>query len=230
MIRMLETPHPAHGALLARWNELLGRSGTADADPAPYGERLLAAWAQPHRRYHGTDHLVAVLDRVDELSAHAAHPDTVRLAAWFHDAVYRPDRSENEERSAELAERALTEAGVAPRTVAEVVRLVRLTTTHDPADGDRDGEVLCDADLAILAAGPEEYAHYAAAVREEYAFVPPAAFRAGRADILRTLLSRPSLYRTPAARPWEDTARRNLATELELLTAATEPPEQREDD
>ena len=35
-----------------------------------------------------------------------------------------------------------------------MARLVRLTVTHDPADDDRDGQVLCDADLAILASPP----------------------------------------------------------------------------
>lgn len=189
-------------------------------DPRRYGEDLLGRWAEPQRHYHTLDHLVAVLTRATELTVYAHDPDTVALAAWFHDAVYRPDRSENEERSARLAERALREAGVDEARTAEVARLVRLTVSHDPADGDRDGEVLCDADLAVLAGGPAAYAAYAASVREEYAFVPDDDFRAGRARILRQLLGLPRLFRTPHARDhWEDVARRNLLTELELLEA-----------
>ncbi|MFI0864693.1 hypothetical protein ACH4RA_31355 [Streptomyces smyrnaeus] len=146
--------------------------------------------------------------------------DAVRLAAWFHDAVYRPDRSENEERSARLAERALPEAGVAQARTAEVARLVRLTVSHDPAPGDLDGELLCDADLAVLAGTPEQYAHYAAEIRQEYAFVPDAAFREGRSTVLHQLLGLPHLYRTPYARThWEPAARHNLTTELRLLQA-----------
>lgn len=185
----------------------------------PYADNLLTRWAEPHRRYHTTAHLTAVLDRIDTLAGHAADPDAVRLAAWFHDAVYRPDRSENEERSAALAERALPEAGVADDITAEVARLVRLTVTHDPAAGDTNGEVLCDADLAILAAAPKEYAEYAAQVREEYGFVPDDAFRDGRAAVLRQLLGLPRLFRTPhGIAEWEPRARQNLLTELELLT------------
>ena len=37
--------------------------------------------------------------------------------------------------------------------VAEVVRLVWLTTRHNVEDGDRNGALLCDADLAILGHG-----------------------------------------------------------------------------
>lgn len=214
------TAHPAREALLAGWNDLLDRTAPGGPDPAPFGERLLAAWAEPQRRYHTTDHLAAVLNRVDELSGHAADADTVRLAAWFHDAVYQPERSANEERSALLAEHALAGAGVPAERAAEVVRLVLITVTHDPEDGDLDGEVLCDADLAVLAGAPAAYAAYAAAVREEYGFVPDDVFRAGRSDVLRRLLALPRLYRTPVGRDrWEDRARRNLTTELELLSA-----------
>lgn len=168
-------------ALRDRWRACLvaTRGGAEDPDPLPYAANLLARWAEPQRKYHTTAHLVAVLDHIDTLAEYAADPDAVRLAAWFHDAVYRPDRSENEERSAALAERALPEAGVPDAVTAEVARLVRLTVTHDPAAGDTDGEVLCDADLAILAASPRQYAAYAAQVREEYGFVPDDAFREG---------------------------------------------------
>ena len=188
-------------------------------DPLPYADDLLGRWQEPQRRYHTLTHLTAVLDHVDALAEHADDPDAVRLAAWFHDAVYLPDRSENEERSARLAERALPEAGVSAERTAEVARLVRLTVTHDPADDDRDGQVLCDADLAVLAAPPSSYAAYTAAVREEYHFVPNDAFRAGRADVLRQLLDLPSLFRTPYGREkWEATARYNLTSELEMLS------------
>ncbi|QOV40993.1 hypothetical protein IM697_03625 [Streptomyces ferrugineus] len=195
------------------------RSPATAPDPTPYADNLLTRWREPQRRYHTLTHLTAVLDRIDELADHADDPDVVRLAAWFHDAVYLPDRSENEERSARLAERALPEAGVPAERTAEVARLVRLTVTHDPAPDDRDGQVLCDADLAVLAAPPSVYAAYTAAVREEYHFVPNDAFREGRAAILRQLLDLPSLFRTPYGRKeWEATARYNLAAELEMLS------------
>ncbi|MEU3184565.1 hypothetical protein ABZ707_10180 [Streptomyces sp. NPDC006923] len=192
-------------------------------DPAAYADRLLARWAEPQRRYHTTAHLVTVLDHIDTLAGYADDPDLVRLAAWFHDAVYRPDREENEERSARLAERALPEAGLSRDRTAEVARLVRLTTGHAAAPGDRNGAVLCDADLAILASAPDAYARYAAAVREEYGFVPDDAFRAGRAAVLEQLLALPSLFRTPyGAGEWEARARANLAAELRTLTAGTD--------
>jgi predicted metal-dependent HD superfamily phosphohydrolase len=197
--------------LLVRWR-----------GPETIGADLLRRYAEPHRRYHTTEHLTAVLDRVDELLAEADDAEAVRLAAWFHDAIYDPARDDNEERSAVLAERMLAESDLPAGTVAEVARLVRLTTTHDPAEGDHNGAVLCDADLAILAAPPDGYAAYAAAVREEYAAVPDEVFREGRADVLRSLLELPALFRTASGRErWEEAARHNLRTELMLLGGAS---------
>ncbi|WP_405819967.1 hypothetical protein OG241_31285 [Streptomyces sp. NBC_01390] len=234
----------ALAALRARWTQALKAARARVAaeelpDPTPYADNLLARYQEPQRRYHTLTHLTAVLAHIDVLEAAQAgtpapDPDTtpdpapdlalVRLAAWFHDAVYAPDRSENEERSARLAERALTEAGVSPAGTAEVARLVRLTLTHDPAPDDRNGQVLCDADLAILAAAPDTYAAYTAAVREEYAFVPDDAFRAGRAAVLRQLLALPRLFRTPyGSERWEEPARANITEELRRLEGDSGP-------
>jgi predicted metal-dependent HD superfamily phosphohydrolase len=213
--------------LRSRWLRTLLAAREDDSravSPDRYGDALLERWSEPQRRYHTVDHLAAVLDHVDVLEQYAADPAAVRLAAWFHDAVYLPERSTNEERSARLAERALPEAGVPAERTAEVARLVRLTVTHDPADDDRNGQVLCDADLAILAAPPSAYAAYTAAVREEYHFVPNDAFRSGRSAVLRQLLDLPRLFRTPYGQEkWEATARYNLASELEMLSLPSGP-------
>ena len=192
-------------ALLDRWR------GAAPPGADRLGRDLLERWREPHRHYHTVEHLAAMLAIVGERPA-------VELAAWFHDAVYDPRAGDNEEASAALAERELGAAGAPPAHVAEVARLVRLTATHDPAPGDRGGALLCDADLAILAADPARYDAYAAAVRQEYAHVPEDAFRAGRAAVLRRLLDRDALYLTvPERARWEAAARANVARELSAL-------------
>jgi predicted metal-dependent HD superfamily phosphohydrolase len=182
-------------------------------------EELVAAYTQPIRGYHDLTHLAEVLDRLSELAqaGESFEPLPVRLAAWFHDGVYDglPDA---EERSALWAENALRGL-VGPEVCSEAARLVRLTQTHRPGSGDANGEALCDADLAILAAPRERYAGYAAAVRREYAHVPDEAFRHGRAAILADLAAKPTLFHTGYARTqWEGAARENLARELAELT------------
>ncbi|RFU19442.1 HD domain-containing protein [Geodermatophilus marinus] len=195
------------------WAALAGDSATSRTEWAA----VVAAWSQPHRRYHDLTHLAAVLGLVGELGAAAADPAAVRLAAWYHDVVYDPRRGDNEQVSAQRARAGLR--GLVPEArVEEVVRLVLLTAGHDPEPGDANGAVLCDADLAVLAGPPEAYAGYASAVREEYGHLTDEEFTAGRIAVLEHLLALPALYRLPAvAAAWTPRARANLSAELALL-------------
>jgi predicted metal-dependent HD superfamily phosphohydrolase len=213
------------------WAALAGDSPTSRTEWAA----VVRAWSEPHRRYHDLAHLAAVLGTVDRLADDAPDPDAVRLAAWYHDVIYDPHRNDNEAVSAGRARAGLR--GLVPdERIAEVERLVLLTTGHDVDPGDANGAVLCDADLAVLASPPEAYAAYASAVREEYRHVPDELFTAGRIAVLEQLLALPRLYRLPAvAESWEARARANMAAELSLLGSraasaggpsgnATQPP------
>jgi predicted metal-dependent HD superfamily phosphohydrolase len=154
----------------------------------------------------------------------------VRLAAWYHDAVYDPTRDDNEQVSAQRA-RAGLRGLVADERAEEVERLVLLTATHAPEPDDINGAVLCDADLAVLAGPADAYAAYASAVRAEYGHLSDQAFTDGRIAVLEQLLALPELYRLPAvAAEWTPIARANLTAELSLLRRraasgpATPPP------
>ena len=196
---------------------------------------LVARHRQPHRRYHSVRHVVWVLRHVRELEA--AVPEcrdgreydgtAVAAAAFFHDAVYDATRTDNEERSAVLAERQLASLDWATAAIDVVAALVRETASH-VADHAATGiaatmsatqrDVLLDADLAVLGSEPAAYAAYTTGVRVEYGHLSDDVWRNGRATVLRRLLDRPWLYgSSPARRWWEARARANLTAELASL-------------
>lgn len=188
-------------------------------EAAALRDELVAAYAGPGRHYHGIRHLEEVLTRLDELACAGTEYDDlpVRLAAWFHDALYDGER-DSEERGAAWAEESLPPY-VDDETLTEVTRLVRLTETHRPDEGDRNGAALSDADLSILGAGEERYDEYAAAVRREYSYLGDEEFRIGRSQVLTTLLNREPLFHSAYGREaWQDRARANLQRELARLT------------
>ena len=175
---------------------------------------LVARYSENGRFYHTFDHLIAVLTDVREL------PATVQFAAWFHDVIYDPRRSDNEERSAAFAATALRQLTVPQPLIERVAQLIICTQTHQPPPGDEEAMALLDADLAILGAETAVYDRYAAAIRQEYAHVPEEAYRYGRIHILDTFLQRPRLYHTALAyQAHEARARGNLQRERASLQA-----------
>ena len=180
--------------------------------------RLAARYRRPPRAYHTLAHARQVVTAVEQLARYAVEVDSVRLAAWHHDAVYEPGATDNEVRSAIFAARSLSHLPLAPARIREVERLIRLTATHRAAPGDDNGQVLSDADLAILGAPPPTYEAYARAIRREYAFVEADAYRRGRLRVLRHLLARSTIYYTPVwQQEREPRARQNLRREITRL-------------
>jgi predicted metal-dependent HD superfamily phosphohydrolase len=203
-----------------RWVRLWTRLG-ARGSGLPEFERLQAAYAEPTRTYHTAAHIQDCLTAFDHSRDLARHPDSVEAAIWFHDAVYIPDAPDNEERSAQLAERDLRNGGVSPDIVLWVGRLVRTTTHQQPPD-EPDAQLLCDIDLSILGREVAAYDEFERRIRREYALVPETVYRRGRSELLESFLARPSIYLTERFRSqYERPARTNLARALSRLATRT---------
>jgi len=206
----------------ARLTEPLG----FDEEPsrAAFAE-LMRQWTEPHRAYHVLAHLRHVLATIDTLLASGEPVDdavAVRLAAWYHDAVYDPAGTGNEAASAGLAEGRLRGLGLPAARAARVGALVRVTADHRPAPADPAARVLSDADLAVLASEPGPYDLYRRAVRVEYGWLDEEAWRAGRSAFCRGMLARESIFATATLRArGERAARRNLTAELTELEGRT---------
>ncbi len=213
-------------ALINWWHQDLADLAPFALDDAVQaaGTDLLRRWAEPQRRYHRTTHLVEVFWALEELEdADGLDPRSGLLgrgAGWFHDAVYIPlaAAGANEADSARLAVDVLGELGADPGDIGCIERLIRLTATHTGDSLTDLDRAFLDADLWILSAESERFDDYCAQVREEYAAVPDAAYRAARAEVLRGFAERPRLYFTDfAAAQWEPRARNNLDREIARL-------------
>lgn len=185
---------------------------------------LEARYGEPQRRYHTLEHIRACLELLDGVQG-LTPEDRLLLgyAIWWHDAVYDPTRSDNEEQSAALARRELVGIGCPDAVIDEVARLVLLTKGHRVEPDDRLGALLVSIDLSILGANQEAYDAYAAQIRQEYAHVPADAFRLGRSIVLRKILAAPAIFPDPAFRDrYEAVARSNLEREIQALITGGE--------
>jgi predicted metal-dependent HD superfamily phosphohydrolase len=201
------------------WLRVLERYRVAPADAYPPFDALVAAYTAPERHYHNLGHLSEMFRVAERLAALVEDEGALALAIWFHDAVYDSRAKDNERRSGELAVDLLGPIGVPASTIERIVGMIWATAhTADAPPAARDTQVLLDADLAILGASEERYVKYAADIRKEYAWVPEADYRAGRAAVLERFLAAPRIYYTQMMfEEGEQRARANLRAELTQL-------------
>ncbi|MCM8797191.1 MAG: N-methyl-D-aspartate receptor NMDAR2C subunit [Candidatus Omnitrophica bacterium] len=202
-------------ATLVRWLGLWGGNTRREALKAVFHD-LEKRYHEPHRHYHTLRHLSRCLEELDGARSQADSPFEIELALWFHDAVYDPRRSDNEEASAGLAEESLN-GFIDGESLSRVTALI-LATRHAGPPDTSDERLAADADLAILGSPPDEYREYEEAIRQEYSWAPEDGYRAGRARLLSRLLARPQIYYTGHFRQrYEERARANLSRSISLL-------------
>ena len=180
-------------------------------------DRLLAAWAEPQRRYHTLQHLGECLALFERSRALAEHPAEVEMALWFHDAVYDVRGKDNEARSAAWAQAELRAAGVGAAAIERIAGHI-MATCHAALPNGGDQQLLVDIDLSILGAPRPRFLDYEEQVRAEYGWVPGFLFRRKRREILKEFLAREPIFGTPLIREEiEGRARENLAYSIAAL-------------
>lgn len=131
------------------------------------------------------------------------------LAIQFHDAVYNPLASDNEEKSCELFTSLMGENKI-------VTDIIMSTKKHFPIND--EAEIVLDLDLMILGESWEVYSDYIWQIREEYKDVPDDIFYPGRLKVLSGFLDRTLLYYTEWGRKnFDAQARKNLSKEIEMI-------------
>jgi predicted metal-dependent HD superfamily phosphohydrolase len=181
-------------------------------------QALVAAYGESHRAYHTAAHIAELLRWFDIVAEGPGwvRPTDVYLAILFHDAVYDATRTDNEQRSADLAHR-LAHAS------DHAVELIELTAKHGRLHrtdvNDVDAMHFLDADTAILGADAAAFDAYDAAIAVEYRHVPADAFRAGRRAFLEKMLARERIYFSDYFHDKLDAkARANLARAIAKLS------------
>ena len=200
-----------------RWLSLWPRLG-AQGNGLDVFQQLAAAYAEPARFYHTAAHIADCLLQLDWSRDLASRPEEVEAAVWFHDAVYVPAASDNEDRSAGLAQASLM-AARARESVSERVARMVLATNHASQPSDPDARLLCDIDLSILGREAAEFDQFEQRIRQEYAWVPDPVYRSARSEVLNGFLRRHSIYHTERfAQRYDRQARRNLQRMLAALS------------
>lgn len=191
------------------------------------GEKILMVlhhgYYSANRFYHNWNHILSCLKQSKRCGKRCAKAPELKAAIWFHDAVYAPNRSDNEEQSALLARQSLTELRLPEDFVDSVSALIMVTRHFSSSDEIPErgspGAVIRDLDLAILGYSRRRFAEYEYAIRREYAHLEEEEYRRRRSEVLKHFLSRDRLFINPEfQKRYADRARRNIASLLGKLS------------
>jgi predicted metal-dependent HD superfamily phosphohydrolase len=137
--------------------------------------------------YHNFHHAMHVWELVRALSDDTA-TDELEIAALIHDSWYKPGRGDNEIFVSNKVRKGWPEIDVKHN---EVARLIELTIEHQPEYADREGQILCDADMWGFQGTGYEFDLNNEAIRREYveyAGISEYKFQLGRKAFLEKTL------------------------------------------
>jgi len=149
-------------------------------------EDILYMWANPHRKYHAKSHLD---DLVEQIQNHS--PLTLKeremlfLIAMFHDCIYDPQRSDNEEQSAAFFLKSVTNP---TSDTNEIAQCILDTKTHKPSSA--LSALFCEMDMDIVRRPLGELLEWEAGIAHEYSFLPRAEYKKRRIAFLETMIQR----------------------------------------
>jgi len=179
-------------------------------------EEIETRYAEKSRHYHTMAHIENLILELIPVKASFSQWHVVVFAVAYHDIIYKPSRTNNEEKSAEFAAERLKSIDVPSELIARCRDFIIATKRHDPVDNEID--LFTDADLSILGSDSNMYQSYAKQVRKEYSVYPDLLYKAGRKKMLLHFLGMPHIYKSPLFRDkYEATARWNLKNELDSL-------------
>jgi predicted metal-dependent HD superfamily phosphohydrolase len=178
---------------------------------------IYSQYSSTGRFYHNLDHLFQLLKSLEKFSPEFITDDAVIFAVFYHDFIYNPLKSDNEEKSARYALRELRRFSISEEVLADVSLLILATKKHEQAADERTNAFI-DADLSILGGEPEQYIKYSQLIRKEYSLVPDLIYKPGRRKVISYFLEMPFIYKTIRFRAeLEYKARKNLREELGTL-------------
>lgn len=126
---------------------------------------ILHSYNDGNRFYHTLEHINDCLDIFIKIRSMCNKPLNVFFAILFHDIVYEPGATDNEEKSAQLMLKYCSKFDCID--VSTVYNYIEYTKHHKRSIED-DCNIVCDIDMAILGASGKRFADYENGIQYEY--------------------------------------------------------------
>lgn len=145
--------------------------------------------------YHKRLHVVDCMNELYGVKHLLENPDAVECALLFHDIIYDPTSTTNEEESAAVAEKLLIQRGVS-KDFIEIVKNLILATKPGSTPKSNDEKYIKDIDMSIFGKDEKKYIQYAKDVKREYYMYTKEQYKEWRSSFLKTLIEKENIYHT----------------------------------
>jgi len=149
---------------------------------------VLAMWNEAHRSYHNLNHLNDLISQINENKSNFSEKEyeKLMLVAIFHDIVYDPSSSTNEEDSANF----LMECSVDKNNIdiLDVEKMILDTKTHTSSN--KLSEAFNSYDMNIVERDFELLLEWENGISEEFSVYPKEQYKEGRLKFLESLLDK----------------------------------------
>ncbi|PPK92382.1 putative metal-dependent HD superfamily phosphohydrolase [Nonlabens xylanidelens] len=168
------------------------------------------------RFYHNIDHLTFMFKELAQSSILPLNRDALILSIFYHDAIYKSTKKDNEYQSALILEKHLAKTDF--KHVELCKNQINATKNHATSLIDPDTNLLIDIDLAILGHKKNVYQLYTENVRKEYSIHPKFIYNPARKKAMQHFLEQDRIFKTDEFyNTYESMARDNISKEINNL-------------
>ncbi|MCB9034726.1 MAG: hypothetical protein H6553_12870 [Chitinophagales bacterium] len=176
-------------------------------------------YSNKKRYYHTLQHLDNLLENLSKVKQAIQNWNGILFTLYYHDIIYNALKSNNEEKSAALAEKRMQQLAVDDNTIVLCKQQILATKSHIKSSNN-DTNYFTDADLSVLGQPWEVYEMYYQNVRKEYAIYPDFVYYSGRKKVLNHFLSMDSIFKTDFFyHHFEKQAKQNIQKEIAFLNS-----------
>ena len=148
---------------------------------------ILSMWNESHRSYHNLNHLNDLISQINENKSKFSEKEyeKLMLAAIFHDCVYDPMKSDNEEKSADFFIECCSDKSNSD--VLEVKQMILDTKTHQATTN--LSESFNNYDMSIVERDFDKLLEWENGIAEEFKAYGEQ-YKEGRLKFLESLLNK----------------------------------------
>jgi pantetheine-phosphate adenylyltransferase len=149
---------------------------------------VLSMWNESHRSYHSLNHLNDLISQINENKSKFSEKEyeKLMLSAIFHDIVYDPSSSTNEENSAEFLMECVVDKS--NEDILEVRQMILDTKTHNSTTN--LSKSFNNYDMNIVERDFDQLLDWEKGISEEFSVYPKEQYKEGRLKFLESLLDK----------------------------------------